>query len=52
MSKRRCYHFSVLACGVAVGLYFLLRPKFGTEALSWVCILGALKKRNQKSVRR
>ena len=33
--------FSVLACGVAVGLYFLLRPKFGTETLSWMCILGA-----------
>ena len=31
----------VLACGVAVGLYFLLRPRFGTETLSWVCILGA-----------
>ena len=22
-------------------LYFLLRPRFGTETLSWVCILGA-----------
>ena len=33
--------FSVLACGVAMGLYFLLRPRFGTETLSWVCILGA-----------
>lgn len=33
--------FSVLACGVAVGLFFLLRPHFGTETLSWVCILGA-----------
>ncbi len=30
-----------LACGVAVGLYFLLRPYFGVETLSWVCILGA-----------
>ena len=37
----RQFIFSVLACGVAVGLYFLLRPKFGTETLSWVCILGA-----------
>lgn len=34
-------HFSVLACGVAVGLYFLLRPYVGTETVSWVCILGA-----------
>lgn len=24
-----------------MGLYFLLRPRFGTETLSWVCILGA-----------
>ena len=37
----RQFIFSVLACGVAVGLYFLLRPKLGTETLSWVCILGA-----------
>ncbi|MGF7002560.1 putative membrane protein [Lachnospiraceae bacterium PFB1-21] len=33
--------FSVLAIGVAVGLYFLLRPFFGLETLSWLCILGA-----------
>ena len=37
----RQFIFSVLACGVAVGLYFLLRPYFGTETLSWMCILGA-----------
>ena len=37
----RQFVFSVLACGVAVGLYFLLRPFFGIETLSWVCILGA-----------
>ena len=37
----RQFIFSVLACGVAVGLYFLLRPLFGIETLSWVCILGA-----------
>ena len=37
----RQFIFSVLACGVAEGLYFLLRPRFGTETLSWVCILGA-----------
>ena len=40
LSLRR-FIFSVLACGVAVSLYFLLRPRFGTETLSWVCILGA-----------
>ena len=37
----RQFIFSVLACGVAVVLYFFLRPRFGTETLSWVCILGA-----------
>lgn len=26
---------------VAVGLYFLLKPHFGTETVSWMCILGA-----------
>ena len=30
----RQFFFSALACGVAVGLYFLLRPRFGTETLS------------------
>ncbi len=37
----RQFLFSVLACGVAVGLFFLLRGRFGTETLSWMCILGA-----------
>ena len=37
----RQFIFSVLACGVAVGLYFLLKPYVGTETVSWVCILGA-----------
>lgn len=37
----RQFIFSALACGVAVGLYFLLRGRFGTETLSWMCILGA-----------
>ena len=37
----RQFIFSVLACGVAVALYFLLRPYFSTETLSWMCILGA-----------
>ena len=32
---------AVLACGVAVGLYFLLRPHMGMETVSWVCMLGA-----------
>ena len=38
----RQFIFSVLACGVAVGLYFFLRPFFGIETLSWVCILSAV----------
>ena len=37
----RQFIFSVLACGVAVGLYFLLKPHLGTETVSWVCILKA-----------
>ena len=37
----RQFVFSVLALGVAVLLYFLLNPHLGTEAVSWVCILGA-----------
>ena len=35
----RQFVFSVLACGVAVGVYFLLKP--GTETVSWMCILAA-----------
>ena len=37
----RQFIFSILACVVAVILYFLLKPFFGIETLSWVCILGA-----------
>lgn len=37
----RQFIFSVLACGVAVGLYFLLRHHVGMETLSWMCVLGA-----------
>ena len=37
----RQFVFSLLAIGVAVGLYFFLRPYFGVETLSWMCILGA-----------
>ena len=38
----RQFIFSILACGVVVGLYFLLKPFFGIETLSWVCIVGAV----------
>ena len=37
----RQFIFSILACGMAVVLYFVFRPYFGIETLSWLCILGA-----------
>lgn len=37
----RQFIFSVLACVVAVFLYFELKPHLGEETVSWVCILGA-----------
>ncbi len=37
----RQFVFSLLAVGVAVGLYFLLRPHFGMETVSWMVILAA-----------
>lgn len=37
----RQFIFSVIACAVAVGLYFLLKPYFAISELSWMCILGA-----------
>lgn len=37
----RQFIFSILACGVAVGIYFGLKDYLGTETVSWICILGA-----------
>lgn len=37
----RQFIFSVLACGMAVGVYFLLEPRLGMETTSWVCIVMA-----------
>ncbi len=37
----RQFIFSLMACCVAVILYFLFKPFFGIETLSWMCILGA-----------
>ena len=37
----RQFIFSALAAGIAVALYFLLKPIVGSETVSWVCILGA-----------
>lgn len=38
----RQFLFSLIAVGVAVGAYFLFNPRLGTEATSWICIVGAL----------
>lgn len=38
----RQFIFSVLACGSAVGIYFLMKHYVGVETVSWMCILGAL----------
>ena len=40
LSLRQCI-FSVLAVGVAVGIFFGLRGQLGTETVSWICVLGA-----------
>ena len=37
----RQFIFSILACAVAVGIYFGLKNYFGTETVSWMCVLGA-----------
>lgn len=33
--------FSILACVIACGLYFLFKERLGTEVTSWLCMLGA-----------
>ena len=37
----RQFFCSVLAVGVAVGAYFLLKDLLGRETASWVCIVAA-----------
>ena len=37
----RQFVFSVLACGIAVLIYFLLTPVLGLETTSWLCIVAA-----------
>ena len=37
----RQFVFSVLACLIAVAVYFGLRPVLGLETTSWICILAA-----------
>lgn len=33
--------FSIIACFIATGIYFLFNDKLGTEMTSWLCMLGA-----------
>ena len=37
----RQFLFSLLACGVAIGIYFGLKDVIGAETVSWLCIIGA-----------
>ena len=37
----RQFLFSLLAVGVAVGIYFGLQEYFGVETVSWMCVLAA-----------
>lgn len=37
----RQFIFAGLACIIAIGVYFLLRSRIGTEPLSWLCMLAA-----------
>jgi len=37
----RQFVFSIVAAIVAVVIYFWLKPHFGTETVSWMCVLGA-----------
>ena len=37
----RQFFFSVLACGIAVLIYFRLEPLLGLETTSWLCIVAA-----------
>ncbi len=39
----RQFVFALLAVAAATALYFLLRSRAGTEAVSWACILGAAR---------
>ena len=40
LSLRQCF-FSILACSIAVLLYFAFIDKLGLEITSWLCIVGA-----------
>lgn len=38
----RQFVFSLLACGVAILLYFVFRNHFNIEIVSWICMFGAV----------
>lgn len=38
----RQFIFALLACAAAVGVYFSCRQFFGTEILSWLCMISAI----------
>ena len=38
----RQFFFSIAALGMAILLYFILKPLVGLETTSWACILGAV----------
>lgn len=40
LSMRQCF-FSVIACIVAVVIYFICIDKLGMEVTSWLCMIGA-----------
>ena len=40
LSLRQCFFF-ILACSIAVLLYFAFIDKLGLEITSWLCIVGA-----------
>lgn len=37
----RQFIFSVLACAIAVLIYFTFKPALGLETVSWICIVAA-----------
>lgn len=41
LSLRQCI-CSVLACGTAVAIYFIFKPIMNTNAVSWLCMAGAV----------
>ena len=40
LNLRQCV-CAVLAVAAGIGLYFVLRPRLGAEAISWACVLVA-----------